>query len=36
MVQSFGEMLRNFWDPLFAALDEPEDSGSDMKYVRVK
>ncbi|GMH61624.1 hypothetical protein TrLO_g9918 [Triparma laevis f. longispina] len=36
MVTCFGDMLKNFWDPLFEAAAEPEDSDSDMRYILKK
>jgi AMP deaminase len=36
MVGSFGEMLSNFFEPLFQAAREPPDSGSDMAYILPK
>jgi len=36
MVSSFGEMLKNFFDPLFEAACEPPDSNSDMSYLLPK
>ena len=33
MVTSFGEMLKNFFDPLFEAAAEPPNSDSDMHYL---